>query len=123
MFRKAPTCYIAAMTDDQFERLAQLIKSSHDDLSERMDKFDVRMDKFDSRFNSVDTRFENLETRMVEGFSAIQADLRAIRQELANIEMRLTRVEQRAESNAGFAKEIDDLRRDITLIKHKLQLA
>ena len=90
------------MTEDQFDRLAQLIKTTHDDLS---------------------TRIDAIEIRMTEGFSSIQADLRAIRQELSIVDTRLAHLEERSESNAGFAKEIDVLRHDITLIKQKLQLA
>lgn len=88
------------MTNDQFEKLAQMMKEMHDDLSER-----------------VDAVHNDLSVRMEEGFASIRAELREINR-------RLDALEERVQMQAGYAKEIDELRsRVITLEKQVKTLA
>jgi len=70
------------MTDDQFERLAQMIKGVHDEMTERFDAVDAR-------FNKVDETLEYLRAEV--------RDLRSIFESL----------KEKVDSQSGYAKEID----------------
>ena len=87
------------MTEDQFEKLAQMIKGVHDDLSERMD----------SGFAQVQ-----------EQFAQVHEELTAIRMELREIRSRLDTLENKVDEHSGYAKEIDHILERVVAIERHL---
>ncbi len=96
------------MTEDQFDKLARLIKESHEETNARIDDFRDEMNSFrDEMYSFRDETRENF---------------REIRLQLSGIERRLDVLEEQGASNAGFAKEIDGLRADVAAIKKHIGL-
>lgn len=100
------------MSEDQFEKLAQLIKGAHDDLSERMEE---GFGQVDERFTKIDERFDRLETKMDHEFAHVHAELR-------DIHGRLDVIEERVGLQSGYAKEIDDLRARVAFLERRLDV-
>ncbi len=97
-----------SMTDDQFEKLAQMMKEGFDDTNARIDEFRDEMYLFrDEMYSFRDETRENF---------------REIRLQLSDVERRLDLLEEQGASNAGFAKEIDGLRSDVAAIKKHIGL-
>lgn len=84
------------MTDDQFEKLTQLINGSHEDLSSRID--------------GLDTRIADLDYRTNENFMEIRSELKTINK-------RLGTVEEKVDNMVGVTKEVDYILSEITTIK------
>ena len=113
------------MTEDQFEKLGQMItgvrsdmdvgfdkmavmiKGVHDDLSaemnERFEKVDARFEQIDARFEKVDARFEHVDAR----FDKVDTELAYIRAELRDLRNLFEALKEKAAGHDGFAKEID----------------
>jgi|GEM_PF-3159486 tetrahydromethanopterin S-methyltransferase subunit G len=95
------------MTEDQFEKLAQLIQESHEDLAERIDGVES---KLGGRMDSLEGRMDKLEVRMEEGFAEVRADIRGL-------DKRLEHVEEKVDNLSGVTKEVDFVLSEITAIK------
>jgi peptidoglycan hydrolase CwlO-like protein len=96
------------MSDDQFEKLAQLIKGAHDDLSARIDSLEAKID-------SVDSKVDSLQTEMNNGFAHIHAELADIRADIAILQ-------EKGAHHSGFAKEIDHVLQRVRAIEKHLRL-
>ena len=84
------------MTEDQFEKLARLIKEEGEDIRSEI-KADI-----------AELRVE------------MQEEFRQLKQRVGVIEVQLERLAEQTASNAGFAKEIDGLRDEVKTIKRQL---
>lgn len=107
------------MTDDQFDKLAQLIKWTHDDLSAEMDtrfnQVDTKFDQVDARFEQVDARFEQVDAR----FDKLEQNMTYILAELRDIRHDLEMLKEKTTNHSGFSKEIDHaLARILAIEKH-----
>lgn len=104
------------MTEDQFEKLAQLIQVSHDDLEQKMEegfaRVDARFEQIDARFGQVDARFDRMDNELAH-----------IRTELKDIRKRLDVLEEKVDQQSGFAKEIDHILARVTMIEKHLGIA
>lgn len=105
---------------DSIEKLAVLVAEGFTEQDERFDRIDVRFDRLEARVSNIET------------------DIRAMRHELLGINRRLDRLEELGApqeyfhfgnaggeqklgaSNAGFAKEIDDLRSRVRTLETAL---
>ncbi len=76
------------MTEDQFEKLAQLIQNSHEDLSGEIQALENEMEK---RFAGVDARFDKMDNE----FAYLRGELRDIR-------MRLDALEKKVDAHSGY---------------------
>ena len=83
------------MTDDQFEKLAQLIQTSHEDLSARMDRLTLEVHE-------------------------LREAIDALRSELGQIRTQLEALEEKVGQQSGYAKEIDHLLMRVSTIEQKL---
>ena len=107
------------MTDDQFEKLAQLIKGVYDDLSEEIGtQVGGLRTEMNERFAQVDIRFDQMDAR----FDKIENEIAHIYAELRDIRNRLEILEEQTKSNTGFSKEIDYAFTRITAIEQRLGL-
>jgi predicted nucleic acid-binding Zn-ribbon protein len=75
-------------------------------------------ERVDARFDTIDTRFDAIDGRL----DSINARLRYIENELVDIHRRLDRLEEQGASNAGFAKEIDNLIERVNAIERHLNI-
>lgn len=119
------------MAEDQFDKLARLIKEEGEDTREqlraelgtaiadsntKLDQLTNGVSSLGTRVDKLTARVDNLTARADEGFLDIGHRLGAI-------DTDLDRLAERAVSNSGFAKEIDGLRAEVRAIKHHLGLA
>src|SRR3989344_5611503 len=108
------------MTEDQFEKLAQLMQVSHDDLEQKMEEgfahVDARFERIDARFERIDARFGQVDAR----FDKVDNELAHIRTELKDIRKRLDILEEKVDQQSGFAKEIDHILTRVTMIEKRL---
>ena len=94
------------MAASEMEKFATLVVGEmhemEDRLSKRMDGMDSRLDKIDSRLDRIEVRLDHIEA------------------ELSIINKRLDILEEQGASNAGFAKEIDELRTRVRILETTL---
>lgn len=97
------------MTEDQFEKLARLIKETAEETREEPTRNSER-------------RLTGAIGSMKEGFAAIHTDIRGIHTPLDTIDARLDVIEANIAAMKGYSVEIDELRAEITAIKKDLGL-
>jgi len=90
------------MTEDQFEKLAQLIQSSHEDLSGEIQRLEHKMD---AGFERMDNEFAHLRT------------------ELKDIRTRLDALEKKVGEHSGYSKEIDHILSRIVVLEQRLGIS
>lgn len=93
------------------DTLAQLMVEGFEDVKNELRK------EFHGEIHGLRGEFR---TTLQQELEPIKEDIRAIRVELGYINRRLDVLEERAESNAGFAKEIDDLRARVAVLEKLL---
>ena len=86
-------------------------------LSEDFEVLNTKIDGIDAKFTGS---FTDLNNAMKEGFNAVHLDVRTIITRLDAIEVRLNGIDANIAAMKGYATEIDDLRREIEIIKRHL---
>ena len=86
-------------------------------LSEDFEAVNTKIDGIDAKFTGS---FTDLNNAMKEGFNAVHLDVRTIITRLDAIEVRLNGIDANIAAMKGYATEIDDLRREIEIIKKHL---
>ncbi len=87
------------MATSEIEKYATLIIGEIQSLGKRFDGVDTRLDGIDARLDGINVRLDSIEVRLDH-----------IESELSFVNKRLDALEVQGVSNAGFAKEIDELR-------------
>lgn len=104
------------MTEDQFEKLAQMIKQVHDDLADRVDgsATDTQegFQKIAEQFAGVDSAFEQLKGKIDNEFSHVYTELRSIR----------TSIEALDKERVGHTKETDYILSRLAIIEKQLNI-
>ena len=100
------------MTEDQFEKLARLIKETAEETQDDIDALDTKFTQ----------AFAELQGAMKEGFAAIHTDMREIRNELQDIRDRLDNIESHIAVMKGYSTEIDELRERLAAVERHLGL-
>jgi predicted nucleic acid-binding Zn-ribbon protein len=80
-------------------------------------RFDTFAENAMEEFDRINGRLDRVEADVAE----LKDDMRAVRRDIADINRRLDRLEERGESNAGFAKEIDELRQRVLILESQLK--
>ena len=125
VYTRAPTCLNRSMTDNDFQRIQELLTTSlnatearnaehFDSINKRLDGMEKRLDKLEHEIKDVrcemkDVRSEvkDLRTAMEEGFDAIGAHFN-------EIDNRSTKLDEKIDRNhQEVTKRIDTLSKDI----------
>ncbi len=106
------------MTEDQFEKLAQMIKGVHDDLADRIDggasetkeEFKNVYERLEHMSEQTDGRFKQLEGKMDHEFAHVYSELKHIR----------TSIDALDKERVGHVKETDHILTRLSVVEKQL---
>ena len=112
---------IARKQPMDLDTLAQLMVEGFEDVKSELraefrNEIGHLREEMHEGFRRIDAELLRINTELEK----MNSDIYAIRHDIADINRRLERLEERAESNAGFAKEIDELRARVGVLEKKL---
>lgn len=127
VYTRAPTCLNRSMTDNDFQRIQELLTTNFNAMeernAERLDKIDKRLDGMERRLDKLEHETKEMRTSMETRFDAIGAHFNEIDTRFAALDEKIDRNHQEVTTRIDtLSKDIESQHQDALEARGALRL-